>query len=177
VLAAVYAGVTDELPLSSVIFAAAGGAILGDNIGYWIGHRYGRRALERYGRHLRLTEARIELAQRMFVRHGGKVVFLARFFTLLRTLGAFLAGLNGMWWPRFAACNAAGAIVWAAAFGFGAYALGDQAHRVLHSVGVISFVVALAALIVVVWLVRRRRRRWSSTVPYCKALPPSARKS
>jgi membrane protein DedA with SNARE-associated domain len=117
----------------------------------------------------------------MFARHGGKVVFFARFFTLLRALGAFLAGLNGMSWLRFAVFNAAGATLWACAFGVGAYLLGDQAHRFLRPVGVVStLILVLAALAGATILLRRGERRWEATAAArgaYRSLQPSARKS
>ena len=64
-----------HLSIVAVIAVAAAGAILGDNVGYWIGRRYGRRLLERFGWLDRL----LPRAERFFRRHGGKAVFLARF--------------------------------------------------------------------------------------------------
>jgi membrane protein DedA with SNARE-associated domain len=181
VAAAIYAGMTDQLDIRYVIGAAACGAIVGDNCGYWLGRRIGQQALERYGHYIFLTRSRIELGQYLFVRHGGKVVFFARFFTVLRTLGAFLAGLNHMRWRRFAPFNATGSITWAAAFGLAAYLLGDQAQRLTAPLDVagivIVIVIALAAGALIA--LRRRERRWRqlARAHYDKALPPSARNS
>jgi hypothetical protein len=92
-----------------VIAAAAAGAIVGDNIGYWIGREIGFRLLVRYGSHVGQTEGRIKVGQYLFQRHGGKIVFFGRFIALLRVLAALLAGVNRMSWPRFFFFNAAGA--------------------------------------------------------------------
>jgi membrane protein DedA with SNARE-associated domain len=72
IAAAIYAGSTQQLNIWLVIAAAAIGAILGDNIGYWIGREIGYRLLLRYGHYLQLTDARIKLGQYLFSRHGGK---------------------------------------------------------------------------------------------------------
>src|SRR4029079_7180060 len=61
IAAALYAGATHELDLWLVIAAAAIGAILGDNAGYWIGREIGYRLLLRYRHYIYLTEARIKL--------------------------------------------------------------------------------------------------------------------
>ena len=110
VTAGIYAGTTGRLNIALVVAAASTGAILGDNLGYWIGHRFGYRLLLRYGRLLRLTPARIKLGQYLFHRHGGTVVFFGRFMALLRTLSALTAGINWMPWWRFLFFNAAGGI-------------------------------------------------------------------
>src|SRR5205814_7886787 len=85
---------------------------LGDNLGFFIGRRYGRGLVERFGSRLGLTRARLEQFDRFFDRHGGRTVFIARFITGLRVFGAVLAGASGLRWPSFIFYNAAGAIAW-----------------------------------------------------------------
>ncbi len=94
-----------------LLVAAASGAILGDNLGFWVGHERGYRLLRRYGRYIHVEERRLKLGQYLFLKHGGKVVFFGRFVAVLRAWAAFLAGTNRMRWPRFLLFNAAGAIV------------------------------------------------------------------
>src|SRR5438876_11058462 len=55
-IAAVFAGTTHQLSIPLVILAAASGAILGDNLGFWVGREGGFRLLRRYGRYIRLDE-------------------------------------------------------------------------------------------------------------------------
>ena len=107
VLASIYAAREPSLNIWLVILAAAAGSILGDNAGYWIGHRYAYAAVLRYGRRIGLTEPRIKIGQYLFRKHGGKVVFLGRFVALLRILAAFLAGVNRMPWRDFLFANSA----------------------------------------------------------------------
>jgi membrane protein DedA with SNARE-associated domain len=176
VLAAVYAGMTDELSIFYVVLAAAIGAIIGDNLGYWIGRGLGRRILRRYRRYLLLTESRLQLGQYLFVRHGGKVVFFARFFAVLRTLGAFLAGVNHMRWPRFIVFNGLGATAWATTFGVGAYILGDRIQKVLGPLGILSLALVVLLGAAAVITLRRREAAWRlAAQSVYKALPPSAR--
>ena len=126
IAAAVYAGETHHLNISLVIAVAAVGAILGDNLGFWIGRELGYRLLLRYGPYVGLTEARIKLGQYLFNRHGGKIVFFGRFVAVLRVLAALLAGVNQMSWSRFLLFNATGGVVWASLFGLAAYYLGQN---------------------------------------------------
>lgn len=156
--AAIYAGSTHRLSIAGVIAVAALGAIIGDNIGFWLGREFGYRFLLRYGRYVRITESRIKLGQYLFLRHGGKVVFFGRFVAVLRALAAFLAGANRMTWPRFLVFNAIGGIIWAAVYGAGAYYLGQQIHHVLGPVG-IGLLVVTAALMIGGFFVLRRHER------------------
>jgi membrane protein DedA with SNARE-associated domain len=157
--ASIYAGTTHHLQLPIIIIAAAAGAILGDNLGFFVGREGGLRLVRRYGRAIHLDERKLKLGVYLFRRHGGKVVFFGRFVAVLRAWAAFLAGVNGMRWRRFLAFNAAGGILWAAVYGVAGYILGDNAHRIAGVFGKVT--VALAALLLLVgflWLRRNERR-------------------
>lgn len=112
IAAAVYAA-NGHLSITAVIVVSAVAAIIGDNIGYWLGREGGRRLLYKYGPLRRLADRVLPPAERFFERHGGKAVFLARFFGGLRVTGAWMAGITRMTWWKFLFWNAAGGIVWA----------------------------------------------------------------
>jgi membrane protein DedA with SNARE-associated domain len=169
IAAAIYAGKTGELSIFQVIAAASAGAIVGDNIGYWIGREIGFRILGRYGGIVGLTEPRIKVGQYLFQRHGGKIVFFGRFVALLRVLAALLAGVNRMSWPRFFICNAAGAIVWATVFGLGAYTLGQDIE---HLTKPAALALAGAGLVAVIaWAVFLHSHREELEAQAERALP------
>jgi len=159
VTAAVYAGTTGELSVAHVILAAMIGAIAGDNVGFWIGRTVGFRWVVRHRSRLRLTTRRLKLGQYLFLRHGGKVVFFGRFVAVLRALAGLLAGINCMTWERFLLFNALGGIVWAGAYGLGAYAFGETLASALSSLGVVLGVASAAGVVVVLVVARRFERR------------------
>ena len=100
VAAAIYAGSTHHLHIASVIGAGIVGAIVGNIVAFLVGRVYGYRLLRRYGSYLHLNKSRIKIGQYLFLRHGGKVVFFARFVAVLRSVAGILAGANRMPWPR-----------------------------------------------------------------------------
>src|SRR3954469_5581054 len=159
ITASIYAGATHDLTLTGIIAAAVTGAVVGDNIGFWIGEWIGSRLLIRFGPRLGLTPAKIKLGQYLFLRHGGKVVFLGRFVAVLRALAAFLAGANKMPWPRFFVFNVTGGIVWAALYACAAYGLGTRVHAVAGPVGFASFLLAAAFLVWLFVFMRRNEAR------------------
>ncbi|HKE54258.1 MAG TPA: DedA family protein [Actinomycetota bacterium] len=118
-----------ELWLPAVSFVAVVGAILGDNLGYWIGRRYGRGFLERHGRKLFVTPERLEAAEDYYRRHGGKTVFLGRFIPVVRSVGFIVAGVAHMEWKRFIVYDVAGAIIWGVGHSALGYALGASYER------------------------------------------------
>lgn len=156
---AIYAGHSHNLNIFVVVAVAAAAAIMGDNIGYWIGREVGYRLLHRYGRYVLLTEPRLKLGRYLFARHGGKVVFFARFITVLRTFAALLAGANQMSWPRFLAFNAAGAVAWASVYGAAAYMLGDAITRIEGPLGLGLLAAAVAVIAVGIFLLHRHGRQ------------------
>lgn len=169
VAAAVYAGTTGHLDIGLVVAVATAAAILGDNAGYWLGREFGYPLLLRHGHRVGLGPGRVKLGQYLFLRHGGKVVFLGRFVALLRILAAFLAGANRMPWRRFLAANACGAAAWAAVFGFGAFLLGDQARRLSGEAGVALLAVGLTAFLAAGAMLRRHHVRLEAEAE--RALP------
>ena len=148
-----------HLSLPLVVLVAIAGAILGDNVGFFIGRRGGRVLLERRGRMFGLTPARIAQFDGFFARHGAKTVFIARFVTGLRVVGAILAGASTLPWGRFLIFNAAGAIAWATTFGSIGYLLGYSWETIEYWIGhlglVLLVVLAAAGLVA---LIRARRR-------------------
>lgn len=146
--AAIYAGTKHDLNIVSVVLTAAAAAIVGRMIGYGIGHRFGYWLLLRYGGYVRMTEARIKLGQYLFVRHGGKIVFIAQFIPVLRTFAGLFAGANVMPWHSFLVANAAGSLLWAMSYGYAAYELGREFERLEGPIVIILAVVAVILFVV-----------------------------
>ena len=155
IAAAIYAGATHNLSIQGVIIAAIAGAIVGDNIGYLLGHWGGYRLLVRFGPYIRLDQSKVKIARYLFLRHGGKVVFFGRFVSVLRTYAAFLAGTTRMRWPRFFFFNATGAIIWASIYGAAAYLLGGQVERLSRPVAVVLGLAGVIAIVAAGVLIRR----------------------
>ena len=169
IAAAIYAGKTGGLGIAEVIAAASVGAIVGDNIGYWIGREIGFPVLVRYGHYFGLTEPRIKVGQYLFMQHGGKIVFFGRFVALLRVLAALLAGVNRMPWPRFFVANAAGAILWATVFGLGAYTLGEDVEHLTKPAAIALGLAGISLMIAWVLFLRSHEKELQAEVE--RALP------
>ena len=158
IAAAVYAS-KGHLSITGVIVVAAAAAIIGDNAGYWLGREGGRRLIYRYAVLRRFAERLLPQAERFFERHGGKAVFLARFFGGLRVTGAWMAGITRMTWWRFLFWNAAGGIVWAIGVGLLAYYAGKAADDALARYGVYAAIAGGILLVVFVAALHIWRRR------------------
>jgi membrane protein DedA with SNARE-associated domain len=134
-----------KLSIALVIPIAVSAAILGDNLGYLLGRRFGRGLLERPGFLAAQRHRALALADPFFARHGPKAVFFGRWILGLRTWAAWLAGASRMHWRSFAVWNAAGAVSWASTVGLVAYLLGQSTAGVFTVLGLIGFAATLAA--------------------------------
>ncbi|TML58134.1 MAG: DedA family protein [Actinobacteria bacterium] len=134
--------------IASVIVIAAAGAIVGDNLGYWLIGRLGGRALFRRWRWLNQYSDRVlPRAEALMERHGGKTVFFGRFVSILRYTVAWVAGLSHMRWWRFLFWNATGGIAWATAVGLTSYYAGSAAANAIQRYGLYAGAFVLVAVI------------------------------
>lgn len=147
-----------RLNIAGVIIAAAAGAIVGDNAGYWLGRKGGLALVHHYGRHVGLDDAKLERVHGFFERHGAKTVFIGRFIALLRSWAAALAGVGCMPYHTFTLYNALGGIAWAAVFGSLGYVFGHNLPVLEQYVGQASLVLVLLAAAVVLLIVLVRHR-------------------
>jgi membrane protein DedA with SNARE-associated domain len=149
-----------DLQLPWVLSVGVVSAAVGDNIGYWIGRRYGAGVLERFRRLVRVAPERFESMRGFVIRHGPVGVFGARFIAGLRFLAGPLAGAVGVRFLPFTTANVLGALVFvpvAVGVGYaGGYGLGDHVERILQMAVRVEHVIDIAALILVAAIVVRR---------------------
>ena len=160
---AVYAG-AGRLNIVAVAIAGFIAAIIGDNIGFAIGHFGGRALALRWGKYVFLTEERLNKAEAFFDRRGAIVITFARFVEGLRQANGIIAGITGMHWLRFLIFNAIGAALWVGTWVGLGYLAGDHIATIYHYVTLYSYYVLVALVVLLVgyiaWhLLRRRRRR------------------
>ena len=132
-----------HLDLRDAILFGILGAIVGNQIGYWVGHKAGRPFVLKWGRYVKLTPERLEKVEGLFARHGGKAVFAARFFSVSRVLEALVAGISRMHWGTFFLYSALGGTVWATAVVLVGYFFGQSWTSTQHWSGRAPLLLAL----------------------------------
>jgi membrane protein DedA with SNARE-associated domain len=151
----------DQFNIIRVMLTAATGAVIGDNIGFAIGHHFGRGFLLRAGRYFFLTPKRFENIEKYFESHGNKTILVARFITGLRVFAALLAGASRkMPWRVFLAYNLAGAILWSIVITSLGYLFGASLPLLVRWVGRSGTVLLIALIVtgVIAWHFRRRKK-------------------
>jgi membrane protein DedA with SNARE-associated domain len=160
-LVGVFLATQGRLSVPIVALVAWVAAVVGDNIGYTIGRRWGTRLvrLPAIGRFY--TAERLDRAEVLFTRRGWVAVFTGRFIALLRIFAGPLAGMHRMPWPTFFVANAAGGAVWVAVIVIVGVLIGNNLDKAISLVGQVGYiglgVAALAVVAYVAWRLWRRR--------------------
>jgi len=136
-----------KMDIATLIVVASAAAIIGDNVGFAIGRKGGRRLFVMPGPFHRQRLEALAVGQPFFEKHGPKAVFLGRWVAGLRIASAWLAGMNMMPWPKFLFWNALGGICWATSIGLGVYIAGHAFEKVLGVGGIIAGGVVGGALV------------------------------
>jgi membrane-associated protein len=159
----------DSLLVTAGVFAASGQlqiaklvllvplcAIVGDQIGYWIGRKAGQ-ALYRREDSLVFRKRHLENAHQFYEKYGGKTVILARFVPIIRTFCPPVAGAAQMPYPRYLSYDVAGGILWGGGMVLGGYFLGRQIPNISENIHyVIAVVIFLSLLPPMISLLRAR---------------------
>jgi len=145
-----------QLNLSPVAIAGVAfvAAVAGDQAGYWLGHRFGRRFFRDDARVL--TTARLREAERFFDRYGALSLVLARFVPIVRTYVPLVAGTARLRYRRFIVWNVAGALLWVLGLTLVAVWLGGIPF-VARNIDVLAVVVVVVSLTPIVAAGLRRR--------------------
>jgi membrane protein DedA with SNARE-associated domain len=142
--------------IRGVIAVAAAGAIVGDNLGYWlIGRLGGHALLARWPWLQRYSDRALPRVEALMARHGGTTVFFGRFVSVLRTTVAWIAGLSRMNWWKFLFWNAAGGITWATAVALTAYYLGRAAATDIQQYDLYAGLLVAGGIVALGWVLHR----------------------
>ena len=158
ILGAVYAG-DGKFSIVLVVLLGFLGAVIGDNIGFAIGHFGGRKVVDRWGRYIFLTPERVERATAFFERRGARIIIVARFIEGLRQANGIIAGISGMHWARFLLFNAIGAALWVAVWSSVGYFSGSHINTIYNDATRYSTYFAIAVGVFIVLYIARRVMR------------------
>lgn len=109
----------------AILFLAA---VLGDNVGYTFGRKFGRKLFERKSSVLFHSE-NLRRAEEFYEKHGPKTIVLARFVPVVRTFAPIVAGISHMHYRTFLAYNLIGGLLWAVGLTYLGYLAGDVIER------------------------------------------------
>lgn len=120
----VIAATTGKLSLVIIIPLLILAALLGDNLNYFVGHKFGELIKEKK-KILFLKREYIEKTEDFFEKNGGKAVIMARFVPIVRTIAPFVAGAGSMKYRNYILNCILGAVLWVAGITLLGYFLGQ----------------------------------------------------
>jgi membrane-associated protein len=132
--------------ITMLLPALAIAAILGDSVGYWTGHRFGKRLFAKK-ESVFFHKKNLDKAQKFYEKHGGKTIVLARFMPIIRTFAPIVAGIADMPYRSFLFYNIIGAMVWAVGMTLLGYFLGTVIPDVeLYILPIIIIIIVASVL-------------------------------
>jgi membrane protein DedA with SNARE-associated domain len=147
-----------HLSLVVVILLALLGEVLGSMVGYLIGLKGGRVAVDKWGKYLLLTHKDLDRAEAWFDRHGDPLVLFGRFIPLLRSFVSFAAGLAEMAFAKFLLFTVIGCAVWCTGLSLLGYSLGSTYDSVQKKFSYATYAVAVLVVVAVGLLIWHRIR-------------------
>lgn len=154
----VLAATTQGIDIAVVIPLLMGAALLGDNVNYFVGHKFSDWIKSR-NRILFLKKEHIEKTEAFYDKHGGKTVILARFVPIVRTVAPFVAGAGSMKYPKYILYCIVGAILWVCGITLLGYALGENEWVKKNFEKVVLGIVLLSVSPMIIEVLKRRFRK------------------
>ncbi len=156
--AGTFAGI-GALSIWVVVPLLAVAAILGDTLNYWIGRKYGLKVYQRFQGRI-LKPEYLERTQKFYRTHGSRMIVLARFVPIVRTLAPFVAGVGEMPYATFIRYNILGGIAWVTLLTVAGYYLGTvsvvQRHFSLVVIAIV--IISLLPMLWESWQARQERK-------------------
>ncbi len=155
-----YLAFTGRFSVPGIALAGAIGSVMGGSVAYFIGLKGGRPLVQRYGRHILISEHDLDLADKFFAKYGAAASFAGQLLPVVRSFISFPAGIARLAYWKFALYTFLGSFIWCLVLGSVGKALGenwaslrDRFHR-LHT-AVIAIIVISAAF----WINRQIKAR------------------
>lgn len=124
------------------------GSVLGDNIGFQLGRRKGKKWLLKFGHYFGYREEKIEKSEELWKDLGGKAIFISRFVAVARTFVPFLSGASKFPYRKFVLYNFLGAVFWACTHVTLGYFFGENIKIIERSIGVIGIILLIIFVVV-----------------------------
>jgi membrane protein DedA with SNARE-associated domain len=148
----------DQMSLTAAVIAGTAGNIVGSWIAWGVGMSGGRVLLERHGRYVHITPARLDMADRWFAQRGERIVLISRCLPIIRTFISLPAGIARMPFWRFTIYTAVGCLPWVLALTLIGVQVGSRWEQWHQRIEILDYLVAAAILAAIVYLLVRRRR-------------------
>lgn len=157
-------GIFDIVLLCIVCFIAA---VVGDSVGYWFGHKVGRRLFQKKDS-IFFHKDNLMKAEKFYEKHGKKTIILARFIPVVRTFAPIVAGIGNMHYPTFLSYNVVGGLLWGVGVTLLGYFLGKTIPDVDKYLIPIIIIIVFASVAPSAWHILREKENRDEIVKMLK---------
>ena len=145
---------TLSLPL--VIFVGSLANLVGSLVAYWIGIRYGKKFVIRYGKYILLREHHLEFAEKLFNDYGEIIILASRMMPAVRTVISLPAGVGKMDLKKFVIYTFIGSIPWNFALTYTGFLLGENWFTIFEIFRKIDLIIIIALAVLLIWFIKKK---------------------
>jgi membrane-associated protein len=134
-------------------------AVTGDSVGYFMGHKWGRRLFHREDS-IFFHKDHLMRAEKFYEKHGGKTIILARFMPVIRTFAPIVAGVGKMHYTKFLSYNVIGGALWGIGLPYAGYYLGKSIPDVdKYLLPIVAMIIIVSILPGIIGVLKHKENR------------------
>jgi membrane protein DedA with SNARE-associated domain len=150
---------TGKLGLIGVILAGSFGNLVGSIATYFLGIKFGRAFLIKYGKYIFFRPHHLVFTEDLFHKYGEKIVFVGRLLPLVRTYVSLPAGIGRTNFSKFAAYTLAGSLIWNTMLTYAGLQLGRNWKHIEQYSRYLDIAAMIAVIGFIIWIVYRNRTK------------------
>ena len=141
----------------SVIIAGSLGNLVGSVLTYYVGIKFGRAFIIKYGKYIFFKENHLEFTDKLFKKYGDRISFVGRLLPLIRTYVSLPAGIGKTNLAKFVFYTFAGSVIWNTMLTYAGIQLGNNWENIDKYSIYLDIAAVLAIVVFIVWIISKRR--------------------
>jgi membrane protein DedA with SNARE-associated domain len=153
-----YLVATGKLGSIGVVLAGSFGNLVGSVATYYLGIRFGRAFLIKYGKYVFFRPHHLEITERLFQRYGDKIAFVGRLLPVVRTYISLPAGVGKTKFWKFAVYTLAGSLIWNTMLTYAGIELGYNWKHIDKYSRYLDIIAGVSVGVLIIWVIYNRRK-------------------
>jgi membrane-associated protein len=158
VTAGLLAALDGTLNVWTMLLTLSAAAIIGDTVGYWIGHSIGPKLFTKEDSFF-FKKAHLIRTHEFYEKYGGKTIIIARFVPIVRTFAPTVAGVGEMNYKKFLSYNVIGGVAWVFSMVLGGYFLGRSIPNIEKKIHYIILIIIFVSILPIIYEVLKNRKK------------------
>jgi membrane protein DedA with SNARE-associated domain len=141
----------------AVIIAGSLGNLVGSVLTYYVGIKFGRAFIIKYGKYIFFKENHLEFTDKLFKKYGDRISFVGRLLPLIRTYVSLPAGIGKTNLAKFVFYTFAGSVIWSTMLTYAGIQLGNNWENIDKYSIYLDIAAVFAIVVFIVWIISKRR--------------------